>query len=103
MSERASTLLPSACSGDMYPAVPTTRPSAVRGRSPAATVTSSSLTSAVSVSFARPKSTTLTRPSEPTITFPGLKSRWTIPAACAAASASAIGTACFRASPRRMP
>ena len=49
MSDRASTFFPSACSGDMYAAVPTTRPSDVRGRSPAATVTSSWLTSAVSV------------------------------------------------------
>ena len=33
-----------------------------------------------------PKSATTTRPSRPMRTFSGLKSRWTIPAACAAAS-----------------
>ena len=35
---------------------------------------------------ASPKSVTRTRPSSPTSTLSGLKSRWTMPAACAAAS-----------------
>ena len=35
---------------------------------------------------AMPKSATRTRPSSPTSTLSGLKSRWTIPSACAAAS-----------------
>ena len=47
---------------------------------------------------AMPKSITFTNPSRVTITFPGLMSRWTIPCACAEASASAIfrvsSTAC---------
>ncbi len=37
---------------------------------------------------ASPKSRTRTRPSSPTITLDGLKSRWTSPARCAAASPS---------------
>src|SRR3954463_15443972 len=37
---------------------------------------------------AMPKSVRVTRPSSPTITFPGLTSRWTMPAACAASRAS---------------
>ena len=43
-----------------------------------------------SVSFARPKSRILTSPSFVTITFSGFRSRWTIPASCAAARPSAI-------------
>ncbi len=63
----------------MYPTVPTTAPSIVS-----------------SVVFtagrATPKSTILIASTDPpaSITFPGLTSRWTIPAACAAASARAI-------------
>ena len=41
---------------------------------------------------ARPKSMTRTEPSLPTITFCGLKSRCTIPAACAAASPRPVAT-----------
>ena len=37
-----------------------------------------------------PKSMTFTKPSRVTITFPGLMSRWTMPCACAEASAAAI-------------
>ena len=40
--------------------------------------------------LASPKSRTLTTPSSRTLTFAGLRSRWTMPAACAASSASAI-------------
>ena len=41
---------------------------------------------------ARPKSATLTSPSRRTMTFSGLTSRWIMPAACAARSASRIGS-----------
>ena len=44
---------------------------------------------AVSPVCASPKSATRTRPSEPTSTLSGLKSPWTMPARCAAASALA--------------
>ena len=44
-------------------------------------------------SFARPKSRTLTTPSGVILMLEGFRSRWTIPAACAASSASAI---CWR-------
>ncbi len=49
-------------------------------------------TSAASPScdLARPKSTIFTRPSAVTITFSGFRSRWTMPASCAAARPSAI-------------
>ena len=53
-------------------------------------------------SLARPKSRTLTTPSGVTMTFAGLRSRWTMPAAWAAASASASGIAMRSASPRRI-
>jgi hypothetical protein len=62
-SERASTGSPVACSGDMYAAVPTTIPSAVR------------VTSAFgSIDFARPKSSSLAAASV-MITLPGFRSR----------------------------
>ena len=41
-------------------------------------------------SLASPKSSTFTRPSFVSITFAGLRSRWTTPFSCAAASASAM-------------
>ena len=40
--------------------------------------------------FASPKSITFTCPCSPNMTFAGFRSRWTIPRACAAWSASAI-------------
>ena len=46
----------------------------------------------VSVSLARPKSRILTKPSFETMTFSGFRSRWTMPAAWALASPSAIWT-----------
>ena len=54
-------------------------------------VTASSETG--STTLARPKSRTLTRPSDVRKTFSGFRSRWTIPAACAEASPSAIAAA----------
>ena len=75
MSERASAGCPSACSGDMYAEVPST----------VAVCVSEWLSSARAI----PKSSTFTCPSGVTMMLPGLMSRWTIPAACAALSASA--------------
>ena len=43
-----------------------------------------------SAAFARPKSSTFTVPSARTLMFAGFRSRWTMPASCAASSASAI-------------
>ena len=50
------------------------------------------------IAFARPKSSTFTVPSARTLTFAGFKSRWIIPCACAASSASAICLAIDNAS-----
>src|SRR4030095_1451353 len=46
--------------------------------------------SAAAISFARPKSRILSRPSFVRNRFSGLRSRWTMPRACATASAGAI-------------
>ena len=84
MSERASTGRPSACSGDMYSAVPRIVP---------ATVGTDVIVASVdgrSTSFAMPKSSTFARPSPVMTMFAGLMSRWMIPRPCAAASALAI-------------
>ena len=75
MSVRASTGLPSTCSGATYLAVPTMRPGWVR--------------SAPSAALAMPKSATFTRPSPARSTLAGLMSRCTRPARWAASSASA--------------
>src|ERR1035437_1592267 len=88
MSLRASTFLPCACSGDMYATVPRIEPSMVSGAPPMVCV--SSVSSVATLIFARPKSRIFTSPESVTITLPGLRSRWTIPAACAARNASAI-------------
>jgi hypothetical protein len=74
MSDRASRALPSACSGDMYAAVPTTAPSIVRVRSSASP-------SSAPMSLAIPKSSSLALggsddPLLPvTRTFAGFRSR----------------------------
>ena len=81
-SERASTSRPSICSGDMYSMVPTMSPGCVSVLSER----SDALTDA------SPKSSSFTPPAV-TMTFCGFKSRWTIPSACAQASASAISAA----------
>ena len=44
----------------------------------------------VSHALASPKSSTLTVPSSVSLMLAGLRSRWTMPASCAASSASAI-------------
>ena len=68
--------------------MPRIEPSTVSGAAPMVCV--SSVNSCATLIFARPKSRILTSPESVTITLPGLRSRWTIPAACAARSASAI-------------
>ncbi len=73
-SAAAPTAASTICSGAMYSGVP----------APA------SVDSPVSV-VVRPKSSKTGRPSAVTRTFVGLTSRWTHPAACSAASASASG------------
>ena len=101
MSERASSGLPSACSGDMYAAVPRMMPAPVR----ASPVGSSVWLEAAegSLSFASPKSSTFTAPPDPTITLAGLRSRCTMPLAWAAASALAICVPIRSTSASRMP
>ncbi len=73
MSDRQSTALPSACSGDMYAAVPTTVPSVVSGPVFMVRVTSGSMN--WSVSFANPKSRILTSPFSEIMMLAGFRSR----------------------------
>ena len=70
----------------MYPTVPITIPGTV----PEAVAADESSCERASVSFARPKSRIFTQPSRDTMTFSGLRSRWTMPEACAFARPSAI-------------
>ena len=81
MSDRASTGSPCACSGDMYGAVPVTTPCSVM-------VTVGASAARLGCSLARPKSSTFTLPSVVSRMLSGFRSRWTIPALWAAASAS---------------
>ena len=74
MSVRKSAASPRTCSGDMYPAVPSTVPGIV-----ATAVTACGCASIGSVSFARPKSRIFARPSVVTKMFSGLRSRCTMP------------------------
>jgi hypothetical protein len=89
MSARLSTPIPRACSGAMYAAVPTTAPAKVIGEA-AGDDACSTPGEAASDSLAKPKSSTLTPPSGRIFTLAGLRSRWTMPFSCAAASAAAI-------------
>ena len=77
MSLRASTLLPSACSGEKYAAVPMTAPVWVR-------------LSSVLTARAMPKSVTFTSPSGVMRMLPGLTSRCTTPWRWANARAAAV-------------
>ena len=85
-SERASSGLPSACSGAIYAAVPITVPSMVA-------VSSESVTC-----LASPKSSSFTEPSVVTMMLAGFRSRCTTPLRCAASRASAIWIASRTAS-----
>ena len=94
-SLRASAACPRACSGLMYAGVPRTTSLACdprrrhsRGRR----------RRIGGCGLARPKSSTLTTPSRRILMFDGLRSRWTIPASCAAPIASAICPATATAS-----
>ena len=91
MSLRTSTSWPSTCSGAMYCSVPAIVPSSVSGCRVSVSVNAAS-TAAIGRSFARPKSRSLA-PDLVRMTLPGFRSRWTTPAACAAASASPISRA----------
>jgi len=73
----------------MYAAVPRMMPAAVIA-GVVMVGNGGAVTGPVSAIFARPKSSTFTVPSVRTFTFAGFKSRCTMPASCAAASASAI-------------
>src|SRR6185503_3335490 len=88
MSLRRSTAPPIACSGAMYSGVPIATPGLVSWRSRPAL-------------RAMPKSSTLTKSALPSRetrkTFSGLRSRWTTPAECAAASARQIWIAIWHA------
>jgi hypothetical protein len=72
----------------------------VPGSSPVAVTVTIGKEAAASVSmrFATPKSITLTCPSGVSITFEGFRSRWTMPASWAFASAPAISIPYRRAS-----
>ncbi len=84
-SDRASTLLPSACSGDRYCGVPTTMPVCVIEVTPDCRAR------------AMPKSITLTTPLVDTITLAGLMSRCTSPWSCEASSADSTAAVIFSA------
>lgn len=79
-SARASAGPPCNCSGAMYAGVPTAVPAMVRV---------ASCREVPPVEAASPKSSTFT-PLLPSMMLPGFRSRWTMPRACAAASAPAI-------------
>ena len=78
------------CSGDMYATVPITHARAPSGDD---AVGSSLSPASRSTSLARPKSRIFTRPSVVRNRFSGLRSRWTIPFAWAAARPCATCTA----------
>ena len=98
ISDRASASPPRICSGAMYAGVPTMVPTWVRSWRVSAS-TGASLSS--NCRFASPKSITLTCPCSPNMTLDGFRSRWTMPRACAACSASAIWMAIASASATR--
>ena len=87
ISVRLSTVKPRACSGLIYAAVPNSVPDCVLSDLVAFVPP---IHATVSRAFATPKSSTLTVPSGRTLIFEGFRSRWMIPAACAAWSASVI-------------
>ena len=89
-SVRWSAAWPEACSGELYPIEPYGTPTSVSGSSVLRPGVAGPLSPASGTSiFARPKSRMRAWPPGPTMMFAGLRSRWTMPAACATASASA--------------
>jgi hypothetical protein len=89
--------LAGACSGLMYATVPRITPALVPSLIVVDDLDRPGVDSSVAA-FARPKSSTLTTPSGVILMLEGLRSRWTIPAPCAASSASAICAATASAS-----
>jgi hypothetical protein len=89
ISERASSSLPSTCSGDMYWNVPTIVPSWVKGDRCGAVAVSVASEAEGIVGRARPKSRSFA-PVEVSMMLPGFRSRCTTPLRCALSSASAI-------------
>jgi hypothetical protein len=101
MSARRSTGFPLACSGDMYAAVPMITPSAVIAgdvKVGDAARSGAESAGAAAIALASPKSSTFTTPSSRTLMLAGLRSRCTMPRACASSSASAICRAMASAS-----
>ena len=84
ISERASSVFPCTCSGDIYGAVPTTVTFARSGHV------------SVVTTFAMPKSSSFARPSVVTRTFAGFRSRCRRPRLCAASRALATCSASRR-------
>src|SRR6185503_18740094 len=79
ISARLSTVLPRACSGAMYAAVPRSVPTPVIIAGDVMVGDIDMLADVVavgSIAFARPKSSTLTTPSGRTLIFAGFRSRW---------------------------
>jgi hypothetical protein len=81
MSVRASTLLPSSCSGAMYGGLPKTAPAAV-----SVAVVSAAADTEPRSKCATPKSRIFSSPSAVSCRFEGLRSRWITPCSCAATS-----------------
>ena len=96
MSARRSATYPRTCSGAMYAAVPRIMPAAVRVAGLVIVGELASCCSPVADAvpsrddgLASPKSSTFTVPSDRRLMLAGLRSRCTMPASCAASSASA--------------
>ena len=79
MSVRLSTVLPRACSGLMYAAVPRIIPSARVAHRHGRRFVRSGVEPPPPTAFARPKSSTFTVPSGVILMFAGFRSRWTMP------------------------
>ena len=93
MSLRASASRPSTCSGAMYCTVPRIVPCAVSGAAVASRVIPDiEIGAAAPRSFATPKSSSFA-PDLISMILAGLRSRWTMPALCAAPSALVIWAA----------
>ena len=90
-SVRASSFLARTCSGDMYATVPSAKPGLVRWDSTSMVVAfASALAPCFTESLANPKSRIFACPRLVMKVLAGLMSRWTMPSAWAASSASAI-------------
>ena len=97
ISLRRSTGRPTACSGDMYAAVPRITPVRVWPSVSVGELASDDGGGSSSSTLAKPKSSTFTTPSGVILMFAGFRSRWTTPRSCAYSSASMI---CFEIATR---